>query len=96
MSDLVVTLTVDQLAALVRQQVDQALAARANVPQQPARCLTSEEAGAHLGIPAHMVRKRAREGEIECFYIGTSMRFEMAALQAFKAANRKPPGKKAA
>jgi excisionase family DNA binding protein len=93
--ELLVTLKVSELRLLVRAEVREALAANAQLAVQPATSLDAKEAAACLKIPDFMLRKRARRGEIRCFYIGTEMRFDVADLEAFKEANRTPPKKKA-
>jgi excisionase family DNA binding protein len=92
---LLVTMTVDQLRELIRTEVRDAVAANPQQAQPPLSSLTAKEAAAYLKIPDTMVRKRARNGELKCFYIGTEMRFDVCDLQAFKEAHRAPPKKKA-
>lgn len=94
-SALLVTLTVAQLREVVRAEVKQELAAM-HIPTVPPPCLTTEGLAEHLGIPAHMVRKRARKGEIEYFLVGNELRFEWHHVEAYKAATRKSPKGKAA
>lgn len=94
MSDLAVTLTIPQLRQLIREEVGVVLAATTPKSAPPLAFLTVEEMAACLKIPAPMVRKRARQGELKCFYIGTSLRFDAAELVAFKEANRAPRGRK--
>jgi excisionase family DNA binding protein len=40
------------------------------------RALTADEVAGLLGISAQMIRKQARTGDIPCFRIGTSVRFD--------------------
>jgi excisionase family DNA binding protein len=95
-AELVVTLTTSQLSQLIRKEVRDALAENAQQTQQPLASMTAQEAAAYLKIPDFMLRKRARRGEIRCYFIGTEMRFDLVDLEAFKEAHRTAPPKKKA
>jgi excisionase family DNA binding protein len=86
---MVVQLTIEELAKLIRKEVREALAANGQRAAQPASSLNATEAATYLKIPAYQVRKYAREGKITCFMIGTHMRFDLEALEAYKEANRR-------
>ncbi len=92
---LVVTMTAADLRRLIRDEFAEVEAKNAQRTLLPAVSLSAKEAALCLKIPADMLRKRARRGEIRCFYIGTEMRFDVVDLEAFKEANRTPPKKRA-
>jgi len=85
---IMVQLSVEDLAKLIRKEVREALAANAQQAQQPASSLTAKETAEVLKIPAHRVRELARSGALPSFKIGTTVRFDVAGVEAFKAANR--------
>lgn len=81
MSALAVTLTVDELAALVRREVKAAMLDRPTAA--PPAVLTSEEAADFLKMPVGVLRKRVRKGEVPSFKIGSLLRFRAADLEAW-------------
>jgi excisionase family DNA binding protein len=84
MSKLLVTLTVDELRELVRNEVASALAQRGpELPPDPV--LSAEKAAEFLGMPVNILRKRARDGVIPSMKIGALVRFRHSALNAWLA-----------
>lgn len=83
---MVVTLDVEELAALVRREVDAALA-NVNPQRQdlPDPVLSAETAAKFLEMKVNVLRKRARSGEIPSFKIGALTRFRMSELNAWLA-----------
>jgi excisionase family DNA binding protein len=78
---MLVQLTADDLAVLVRREVAAALAEYRPGPIAPV--LDSEEAAAFLKMPIDTLRKRVREGKIPSFKIGALLRFRVSELEAF-------------
>lgn len=83
-SDLAVSLTADQLAELVRKEVDAGLDRKLARLSQPLASLNTEEAGAFLKLNVVALRKFARAGEIPSFRIGSLLRFDVADLEQWK------------
>lgn len=88
---MLVQLSADDLAKLIRKEVRDALAANAQQAQQPASSLTAKEAAEILKIPAHRVRELARNGDLPSFKIGSLVRFDVTDVEAFKASHRSKP-----
>lgn len=85
--DMLVTLTVGELAELVREQIRLELQSHTATPP-PA--LDTQQAAAYLGMSEDVLRKRVRNGEIPYFRIGVLLRFRIAELDAaFPSAKRK-------
>lgn len=82
MSDLLVTLTVDQLRQLVREEVKAANNDRGPAREKPP-VLTSEQAAEYLQIPVGVLRKRTAKGEVPSFKIGAVLRYRRAELDEF-------------
>jgi excisionase family DNA binding protein len=81
---MIVTLDVEQLAALVRREVEAALANAG--PQRPADpVMTTEQAAEFLQMPINVLRKRARDGVVPSFKIGALTRFRLSALNTWLA-----------
>lgn len=79
MSDLLVTLTVDQLRDLIRTEIKAAIRERADAkPLAP--ILDSEEAADYLRMPVGVLRKRTAKGEVPSFKIGAVLRYRRAEL----------------
>lgn len=79
----VLTLTADELRALIRDAVADALGA-----QRPARLLTPRELAAELGVSVDTIERRAREG-LPHVLVGTRRRFDAGACRAWLAARPK-------
>jgi excisionase family DNA binding protein len=82
-TDLAVTLTADELAALVRREVSAALREQSPANAIPVAVLTLDEAAAFLKISAEALRKRAQKAQVPCFKIGTDWRFRVADLESY-------------
>ena len=77
--ELIVTLNVEQLGAIVHEQVRLALQ---NHQGAPPPALDTEQAAAYLGMSPDVLRKRVRAGEIPHFRIGALLRFRFSDLDA--------------
>lgn len=80
---MVVQLTTEQLAEIVRREVKAALEEERNIPVARVSVLTSEEAAAYLKMPVDVLRKRVRKGEVPSFKIGSLLRFRISELDAW-------------
>ena len=80
MSTMVVTLTTEELAALIRDEVKAALS-DAELDSVKTTILTSEEAAAYLKMPVQVLRKRTRKGEVPSFKIGSLLRYRITELE---------------
>jgi excisionase family DNA binding protein len=89
---MVVTLDTEQLAAIVRREVEAALA-HAGPQRLPDPVLTTEQAAEFLQMPINVLRKRARDGVVPSFKIGSLTRFRISELNVWLAAQ--PRTKKA-
>lgn len=88
MSDLLVTLTVDQLRQLIREEVKAANKER-QATTEPPPVLTSEQASVYLQIPLGVLRKRTARGEVPSFKIGAVLRYRRAELDEWIVAGGK-------
>ncbi len=86
---LLVQITVEELATIVRDEVKAAL--REQAPQVKPRSpyLDSEEAADYLRMPIGVLRKRTAKGEIPHFKIGAVLRYEIAVLDTWCTAQKK-------
>jgi len=84
---LAVTLTVDQLRELVREEVRAVLAAAPT--QTETAVMDTEKAAVYLDIPVDSLRKRAAKGEIPSFKMGTHVRFRKAELEGWLAERKR-------
>jgi excisionase family DNA binding protein len=89
-SDLLVTLTVDQLRQIVREELKAVGQGRTVAPLPPV--LTSEQASEYLQIPVGVLRKRTAKGEVPSFKIGAVLRYRRAELDEWIAAGGKKAG----
>jgi hypothetical protein len=89
MSKLLVTLTVEELQAIVREEVSAALRGQAPQVKQRSPFLDSEEAAEYLRMPIGVLRKRSAKGEIPSFKIGAVLRYKISELDAFCEAQKK-------
>ncbi len=84
MSKLLVQITVEELAVIIRDEVSAALAKRS-----PDRGLdpvmTSEEAADFLKMPVTVLRAKARAGIVPSFKIGALVRFRASELNKYLA-----------
>ena len=89
MSKLLVQMTVEDLQAIVREEVKAAL--RDHTPQVKPRSpyLDSEEAADYLRMPVGVLRKRTQKGEIPSFKIGSVLRYQISELDAWCQAQKK-------
>ncbi len=82
MNKLLVQITVDELAEIVRSEVKAALA-----QQNPDRgldpVLTSEEASVFLKTPITVLRAQARAGTVPSFKVGALTRFRVSELNEY-------------
>src|SRR5688500_5797644 len=85
---MIVTLTVEQLKALVRSELKEMEARLANAG--PKEVLLLEEAAEFLGYHSKAVVKRAKPGEIPAHKIGQEWRFLRSELIAYVAAQPVP------
>ncbi len=88
MSDLLVTLTVDQLRSLIREELKAANSNRGAVIEPPP-VLNSEQAAAYLAMPVAVLRKRTARGEVPSFKIGAVLRYRRAELDEWIASGGK-------
>lgn len=92
MSKLLVTLTVEELQTLIRNEVTAALTQRGpELPPDPV--LSAEKAAEFLDMPVNILRKRARDGVIPSMKIGALVRFRLSSLNAWLASQ--PSARKA-
>ena len=89
---MLVTLTVGQLAELIRTEVATALNAQSSLAKLPPAVLTSDEAAAYLKMPVEVLRKRARANEIPSLKIGSLVRFYVTDLKEYLERQRRHPG----
>ena len=68
---MVVTLTVDQLQNLIREEVEAALRA------EPDQLLTAEELAEQLKVPVSWVYEQSRQGKIPTVRVGRYVRFSL-------------------
>ena len=68
---MVVTLTVDQLQNLIREEVEAALRA------EPDQLLTAEELAERLKVPVSWVYEQSRQGKIPTVRVGRYVRFSL-------------------
>jgi len=81
--DMLVTLSVEELSALIRREVKAAL--RDFTPEAKAArpILDSEEAAEYLRMPVGVLRKRTAKGEIPHFKIGAVLRYRVTELEEY-------------
>lgn len=89
---MIVTLDADDLAKIVRREVEQALADRAQGQGQLSPVLTPEETAKYLKKPVNVIRRWAREGKLPHFKMGALVRFRLSELNAWVA--EQSPAKK--
>jgi len=80
-SSLVVTVTVGQLKALVREEVETAVGQ--NGHHDGDDLLNSKAAAGRLSVPVSKVRDMARKGELPCVRIGYYIRFQPEDLDQY-------------
>ncbi len=78
MSDLLVTLTVDQLRSLIREELRAVSSSQPRIELPPV--LTSDQAATYLAMPVAVLRKRTAKGEVPSFKIGAVLRYRRAEL----------------
>lgn len=88
-AQMLVQLTADDLAALVRREVAAALAEFRPSSAPQSAVLDSEEAAAYLKMPVDTLRKRVRRGEIPSFKMGSLLRFRVSDLEALVAGEKR-------
>ena len=80
----VVVVSSDELRALIRAAVDDALAARASAANEaPAEWLDARGAAAVLAVHPRTVAKLAKSGELPASRVGKLLRFRRADVAAF-------------
>ncbi len=72
--DLAVTLTVEQLRALVRDEIEAAMGQNGNAKD---KLLTPEELADRLKVPLSWVYEQSRQGNIPTHRIGRYIRFNL-------------------
>lgn len=88
MSDIqVVTMTREQLTALVDEAVEKALQRHATPPPQ---VLDSKEAGRVIGRSPKVMERMARAGRIPAYRMGSQWRFKRAEIEAWATSQKGP------